>query len=42
VWETESRRLKALKDNNISLNEGIILRTDSEEDLNNRIQEISR
>jgi LacI family transcriptional regulator len=33
--------LKALKDNNISLNEGIILRTDSEEDLNNRIQEIS-
>jgi LacI family transcriptional regulator len=33
--------LKALKDNNISLNEGIVLRTDSEEDLNNRIQEIS-
>tara|TARA_R110002126_G_scaffold50755_1_gene139610 strand:+ start:148 stop:1173 length:1026 start_codon:yes stop_codon:yes gene_type:complete len=34
--------LKALKDNNISLNENIILRTDSEEDLNNKIQEISK
>jgi LacI family transcriptional regulator len=32
--------LIALKDNNISLDENIILRTDSEEDLNSRIQEI--
>lgn len=34
--------LKALKDNNIALNENIILRTDSEEDLNNKIQDISK
>ena len=34
--------LKALKDNNILLNENIILRTDSEEDLNTRIQQISK
>jgi LacI family transcriptional regulator len=33
--------LKALKDNNITLNQDIILRTDSEDDLNNRILEIS-
>jgi LacI family transcriptional regulator len=32
--------LKALKDNNILLDENIILRTDSEEDLNSRILEI--
>jgi LacI family transcriptional regulator len=33
--------LKALKDNNIPVNEDIILRTDSEDDLNFRIQELS-
>jgi LacI family transcriptional regulator len=33
--------LKALADNNVVLNKDIVLRTDSEEDLNNRIQEIS-
>jgi LacI family transcriptional regulator len=32
--------LKALNNNNIPINENIILRTDSEEDLNSRIQEI--
>lgn len=33
--------LKALKDNNVAVNEDIILRTDSEDDLNLRIQEIA-
>jgi LacI family transcriptional regulator len=33
--------LKALKDNNIAINKNIILRTDSEDDLNFRIQELS-
>jgi LacI family transcriptional regulator len=33
--------LKALKDNNIPMNEDLILRTDSEDDLNFRIQELS-
>jgi LacI family transcriptional regulator len=32
--------LKALKDNNIPINEDIILRTDSEEDLNSKIEAI--
>lgn len=32
--------LKALKDNNIAINKNIILRTDSEDDLNFRIQEL--
>jgi LacI family transcriptional regulator len=33
--------LKALKDNNIAINKNIILRTDSEDDLNFRVQELS-
>jgi LacI family transcriptional regulator len=32
--------LKALDDNNIPINEDIILRTDSEEDLNSKIEAI--
>jgi LacI family transcriptional regulator len=32
--------LKLLKDNNIPINEDIILRTDSEEDLNSKIEAI--
>jgi LacI family transcriptional regulator len=32
--------LKALDDNNIPINEDIILRTDSEEDLNSKIEDI--